>query len=623
MQDLFSLGYSGMPSEIKEPKVAPGWMMPVADFLSRLGSDNSSNEHNRHYETRWLSRGGRSNFSRVRLINAAFAGHKAEVYLSCLATKVPLDTDLFIVDAATVPQNDAKSEALLRSLLALPKAPAVVLMHFTNWCWHQDVNGELAIKEARSKVCYQPRRLASSWTGAMKTEQMLDGLGSYYGLPSLSMRRAFSSAALSSAFLPRRHRAIDDFFDPASLTTDGLHPHRAGCRLSGHRRCERERYSQLAAALLNTYFWEEWNAMLHEEEITRGRTTASSLFWGHQVLEQGAAESLAAERLLGHESSYRAREVLRRQAEGLGFPCHTLHKAAQESREPTKLARSRANYLFERCFAWAPGLKRRPERAFAPILSGSVGWNFTEFDTSLAADARELCAKEKVRRARTDGNSGGSGGSGGTNGSVAEEAVKAAGFSRRVQNATAWAEAVCLRRLRLKSRPGITAFTIGSRARVQLDAGGSQDIGVSSLSPGKLRATISLTYLSSYEGMGTVGITCTDGCGCNLSPGSIDAHRGTETAVGERMISVYKSHSFPVKLDSYGRCVLVVEVLNHTRSSGHKFKISELALVAWREKKVHTTLARTSSELSQRPSIARQEPTAGLCGLSDDLSSAL
>ena len=52
----------------------------------------------------------------------------------------------------------------------------------------------------------------------------------------------------------------------------------------------------------------------------------------------------------------------------------------------------------ERCFAWGDGLGARPEKSLAPLLDGSHGFGFTEFDTAIAADARELCGKEQKRR---------------------------------------------------------------------------------------------------------------------------------------------------------------------------------------------------------------------------------
>ena len=76
--------------------------------------------------------------------------------------------------------------------------------------------------------------------------------------------------------------------------------------------------------------------------------------------------------------------------------------------------------------------------------------------------------------------------------------------------------------------------------------------------------------------MGVCRLRCTRGCACEAR--HVDAHRGQEELV--RLVSVYKTETFGVRLDAHGRCVLELHVLNRTRSGGHKFKVSEIALVA-------------------------------------------
>ena len=89
-------------------------------------------------------------------------------------------------------------------------------------------------------------------------------------------------------------------------------------------------------------------------------------------------------------------------------------------------------------------------------------------------------------------------------------------------------------------------------------------------------AEVTLSYLSSYEAMGIASLRCTHGCVCD--PTEVDAHRGEE--VDQRLVSVYRTLTFSLRLDPQRRCVLRLEVLNTTRSTGHKFKVSEIALVA-------------------------------------------
>ena len=90
------------------------------------------------------------------------------------------------------------------------------------------------------------------------------------------------------------------------------------------------------------------------------------------------------------------------------------------------------------------------------------------------------------------------------------------------------------------------------------------------------RAELTLTYLTSYEGMGIASVRCTDGCVCE--PLTIDAHRGIEEK--QQMVSIYKTESLQVQLDQMRRCVLELTSLEKTRSGGFKFKLSELSLLA-------------------------------------------
>ena len=97
-----------------------------------------------------------------------------------------------------------------------------------------------------------------------------------------------------------------------------------------------------------------------------------------------------------------------------------------------------------------------------------------------------------------------------------------------------------------------------------------------------MRGTLIVSYLSSYTGMGMVRVGCASGCACNGT--TIDAHREATVSVEERAPMAVELHSSG---DGGGgslvgvECVLRVEVLMRTRSSGHKFKIEGLTL-RWR-----------------------------------------
>ena len=77
MQDRYSLGYSGWPSQISGSKVRGGWLLPVGEFLSELGRDWQRQERE------GVGGGGSGNVSsgsawprasNVQLVNAACAG---------------------------------------------------------------------------------------------------------------------------------------------------------------------------------------------------------------------------------------------------------------------------------------------------------------------------------------------------------------------------------------------------------------------------------------------------------------------------------------------------------------------------------------------------------------------
>lgn len=347
MQDRFLLGYSGMPSQIRGAKVKPGWLLPIGDFLFSLGRRSSGSQSTRGGHRiaadagnsdgmHWLAAPNATSPSNVQLVNAACAGHKLDHYLTCLATKVPLDTNLFLVDAATVPQSMQSAEQVVRSLLALPNNPAVLFVHFANWCWHQNQNDPDTRREHFNRSCYAPRRAVSLWRKANEYETQLDELTAYYALPSVSLRRAFGRAAL--------HGGEDAIFRPWELTGDGLHPQRPGCHTSRFPGgCKNERYSQLAAAMVNSFLWDQWNLMLADEQRHERAIAAAE--------EEEASAAGAAQPANGLRRRGAVRRRASRPSEGeegarLGFfPCLSLFP-------PHTTA---GNYGdIERCFAWGP-----------------------------------------------------------------------------------------------------------------------------------------------------------------------------------------------------------------------------------------------------------------------------
>ena len=166
----------------------PGWLLPVLDFLRRQSPNPSA----------------------VTLVNAGFSGHKLSTYLRCTHTKLPLHADLVLVDGASMPQEaDGQDvEAVLRRVLTLPRAPAVILVHIPNWCW-VDPHARLV---AGSSDCYTSTHLVDhGWRRGARTEFMLEELAAFYSIPTLSLRRALFHSASTR----------DLFFDPSRATKDG------------------------------------------------------------------------------------------------------------------------------------------------------------------------------------------------------------------------------------------------------------------------------------------------------------------------------------------------------------------------------------------------------------------
>ena len=481
MQRRFSLGYVGIPQKCHDiPScLAPGWMLPVVDLLSRRFSPSAG---------AWPPLSINTSHKGLTFINAGVAARKMELFADCLTSRVPASTDLFVLDAASNPlQDSARAEHTLRRLLALPNSPAVVLIHFPRWCEPEGrmPMGSSYADEARRGACYTPDRLravapGSNRTASGRTEIVLDGLAAHYGLPALSLRSALFASALNAS--------TDAFFRPQALTVDGLHPRRGAA--------EQERYMQITAALLSQYLWDAWQRLDARPTSTHRRAVHS----------------------------------------------HACQLPAPLMRTPTA---AQNEVVMEKCFGWdaADAAPVSPNGRAAPsLLPGSFGWSRVEFDSAHAADARTAaCGPAPEAQGR-----------------------RLPGMPDSSQS-SAWS--ACVAAMRIKPKPGLAAFSAGSVARLQLGVDGA--IGAASVQ-------LALTYLSSYQGMGMARIRCDGGCACESA--RIDAHRGSEEQVAA--VSIWRAMRMPLHLAALASsCVLVLDVLNETRSAGFKFKVSELTLV--------------------------------------------
>ena len=191
MQAQAELGHMGTARTCSGGCVRPGWMFPMCSVLRDHWTSNASVNTNK---------------AGVRLVNCGLPSCSLDCFLDCTATKVPTDADVIVVEAASIGATPLVAEKLLRRLLALPRRPAVLLVHLFAWCHEgalQMLHGRLpgigvGGEMHRNRSCYSDEHLLRSWHRAEQLEAPLDALGVRYGLPTLSTRRAFFDAARRS-----------------------------------------------------------------------------------------------------------------------------------------------------------------------------------------------------------------------------------------------------------------------------------------------------------------------------------------------------------------------------------------------------------------------------------------
>ena len=175
-------------------------------------------------------------------------------------------------------------------------------------------------------------------------------------------------------------------------------------------------------------------------------------------------------------------------------------------------------------------------------------------------------------------------------------------------------------------KDGWTAFDPGSFALFELPlsaASESKEYGEDLKR--SWNATLALTYLSSYEGMGLAHVTCERGCECQGQ--RIDAHRSTD------FNSVWEQTGFPVVIHGRVARTCAIQLVLENRSSanleggrdegnalgirarpGTKFKLSSLVL-RWAAEDANTASKPTSDPSKGKPpSKASFCPTRGRRG---------
>ena len=139
-------------------------------------------------------------------------------------------------------------------------------------------------------------------------------------------------------------------------------------------------------------------------------------------------------------------------------------------------------------------------------------------------------------------------------------------------------------------KDGWTAFDPGSFALFELPLSSTSESTRNSIALKiSWKATLTLAYLSSYEGMGLAHVTCEHGCDCKGV--RIDAHRSTD------FTSIWEQASLPVTIHGGRARACAIRMVLENRSSanvrqadsrntrarpGTKFKLSAMVL-RWTE----------------------------------------
>ena len=474
MQERFQLGYVGKPALCRGKCVQLGWLLPIFRFLTE-----------------------NTNLHASAAVNVGQAARYVDNYLDCTLSIVPQEADIIFLDGVNgmspITGNHYKpTEKLIRRLLMLPHQPAIVIMHWLDWCAcaANCSKTELRVERHLRGACYTVDGLRQSYSVALKRETLAwSSLATHYNLSVLSMAHAFHPLAGSSQSpLEASHPSIGTIGADASnvrywaqwplssMTRDGLHP--KSCK-SSWQKC---RYTMMVASMVTTF----------------------------------VADVRANRSGMDHEQS------------PLPVSCAPLRTQASER-----------NFPVERCFGW--GVDRRVP---PPVASSSMGWRVTSLDTVRSFNPPPHCK------------------------------------SRRGQASPQYL-GPCP-----KSKPGMTAFAPGSVVAFELplatsvissrDSSGQTTV----VQPHRQKnASLTLTYLSSYEGMGVATVSCMSTL-CDCEPMTLDGHSATsETLPPAGLVSVWERASRRMVIrDGATTCIVRVVVQNWTRSGGHKFKLGTITI---------------------------------------------
>ena len=324
MQERYSLGYIGVPKTCRGDCVRYGWMLPVFRYLTQHGAARNIN--------------GSEPSS---LVNCGQAARFVSSYIDCTASSVPENADLIIVDGSNgmpfAGRDFRPTEVVLRRLLSLPNQPAVIVLHWLDWCacGLDTCKPGPRVDRHRTGWCYSPEGFNQSWIiGRRREEGGWATLAKHYQLPTLSMRLALHPLSTTFGESTTSDGLHSIWKAPDKFTWDGLHPN--PCK-GTFESCT---YSMLIATTLNRFF-------------------------ADVVLDRYDTESTSKE--------------------ALPVPCSTIKARSLERSGP----------IVERCFGW--GIDRR----VPPPIANVSGWRHTTMDTAVSFDAPAHCYGSRRRAPRS------------------------------------------------------------------------------------------------------------------------------------------------------------------------------------------------------------------------------
>ena len=231
MQERFKLGYIGVPRKCRGKCVQYGWLLPIFRFLTQ----NQAAAHN---------------MQNASLVNCGQAARFISTYLDCTSSAVPETADLIIIDgsngmAPVVGSKFLPTEKLVRRLLSLPHQPAIIVLHWMDWCACSlsVCKPGPRVNRHKSLSCYQPQGFNESWIIGRRREDETGwaDLAKHYRLPTLSLRRALHPSAMPQAVRSSSDVNLANVSQlwrfPQTFTWDGLHPMACSSSWENDERC--------------------------------------------------------------------------------------------------------------------------------------------------------------------------------------------------------------------------------------------------------------------------------------------------------------------------------------------------------------------------------------------------